>query len=129
MSGSIGMRSVPNIHGRLLPAAGRARLRHRLRALKTWWPACGRWTIKPLPSSCGYFTTSCGPKKKSPMAALREAQLWILNNPNQIPALAAARGANFDKVVQLPSGGKRVDVRNKSGPFLWAGFVISGAGQ
>jgi CHAT domain-containing protein/tetratricopeptide (TPR) repeat protein len=68
-------------------------------------------------------------EKKSPMVALREAQLWILNNPNQIPALAAARGANFDKVVRLPDGGQRVDVRNRSSPFLWAGFVISGAGQ
>jgi hypothetical protein len=140
MSGSIGMRSVPSIHGRVLPTVV---------AVLTLWGELPTATVaaadppsasKPAPLLDAERTQLLAERDRfdrqsaqlqahGKYAALREAQLWILNNPNQIPTLAAGRGANFDKVVQLPSRGKRVDVRNKSSPFLWAGFVISGAGQ
>jgi CHAT domain-containing protein len=61
--------------------------------------------------------------------ALREAQLWILNNPDQIPTLATVRGAKFDHIVQLPQGGKRPEVNKRSSPYFWAGFAVSGTGN
>jgi tetratricopeptide (TPR) repeat protein/CHAT domain-containing protein len=67
--------------------------------------------------------------KKSPTVALREAQLWILNNPDQIPTLATVRGAKFDHIVQLPQGGKRPEVNKRSSPYFWAGFAVSGTGN
>jgi CHAT domain-containing protein len=68
-------------------------------------------------------------EKKSPSAALRESQLWILNHPDQIPTQTPARGANFGKVVELPGNGKQSESHKRSSPYLWAGFLISGAGQ
>jgi CHAT domain-containing protein len=68
-------------------------------------------------------------EKKSPATALREAQLCILNNPDQISTIASTRGPNFDKVVQHPDSGKKADGHKRSSPYLWAGFVIAGSGQ
>jgi CHAT domain-containing protein/tetratricopeptide (TPR) repeat protein len=68
-------------------------------------------------------------EKKTAGAALRGAQLWILNHPEQIPVLATARGANFKRAVKLPERGKPAQAQPKSSPYLWAGFVIAGSGQ
>jgi CHAT domain-containing protein len=68
-------------------------------------------------------------EKKSPAVALREAQLWILNNPDQIQTLTVARGPNFGKVVQLADSGKKAEGHKRSSPYLWAGFVIAGSGN
>jgi CHAT domain-containing protein len=67
-------------------------------------------------------------EKKTPTVALREAQLWILNHPDEIPMLAASRGMKFAKVVPLPDSGKRAQSPKRSSPYLWAAFVISGTG-
>lgn len=55
-------------------------------------------------------------EKKTPMVALRGAQLWVLNNPDRLPELAASRGANLQKVVKLVEGGKRTSVSRRSSP-------------
>jgi CHAT domain-containing protein len=60
---------------------------------------------------------------------LRESQLWILNNPDQIPAIASSRGPNFGKVVQLADSGKKSEGHKRSSPYLWAGFVVAGSGN
>jgi CHAT domain-containing protein/tetratricopeptide (TPR) repeat protein len=65
-------------------------------------------------------------EKKTPAVALREAQLWILNHPDQ--RLSAGRGVDFDKVGQLPGIGRRAPSEKRMLPYFWAGFVISGAG-
>jgi CHAT domain-containing protein len=67
-------------------------------------------------------------EKKSPALALREAQLWTLNNPDQIPTITTARGPNFGKVVQLADSSKKAGHR-RSSPYLWADFVIAGSGN
>jgi CHAT domain-containing protein/Tfp pilus assembly protein PilF len=68
---------------------------------------------------------------KSPLEALRQAQLTLYRHPERIPDLARARGLELGKVVPLPAGppagpgpaGKTAPAR------LWAGFVISGLGR
>ncbi|OAI46312.1 hypothetical protein AYO44_11465 [Planctomycetaceae bacterium SCGC AG-212-F19] len=67
-------------------------------------------------------------ENKSPVAALREAQLTIYLNPERIPRLAKERGPDFDAVAKLPptpikdpKAGTRAPVK------LWAAFVLSGA--
>jgi CHAT domain-containing protein len=67
-------------------------------------------------------------EKKTPAVALREAQLWILNNPDQISTIAT-RGPNFGKVVQLADSGKKSEGHKRSSPYLWAGFVVAGSGN
>jgi WD40 repeat protein/CHAT domain-containing protein len=69
---------------------------------------------------------------KPPAVAFREAQLWILNNPDRISDLAKARGAGLRTAVQraalqLVSEGTPTQIHKRSGPYLWAGFVISGS--
>jgi CHAT domain-containing protein len=68
-------------------------------------------------------------EKKKPAVALREAQLWILNNPDQISAVVTAQGLNFGKVVQLAESSKQAEGHKRSSPYLWAGFVIAGSGN
>ena len=68
-------------------------------------------------------------EKKNPARALREAQLAILRNPDQVETLATTRGANFEKVVQLVDGGQRTPARKTASPRLWAAFVLSGSGS
>jgi len=70
--------------------------------------------------------------KKSPIEALREAQLTIYRRPDLIPALAAERGApKLKEAVEVKvgepgasaAGAKRADTK------LWAAFVLSGVGK
>jgi CHAT domain-containing protein len=67
---------------------------------------------------------------KPPLAALREAQLFVYRNPDRIGEVARARGLDFGNEVTVaqspviaPPRGKRAAAR------LWAGFVLSGAGR
>jgi len=66
---------------------------------------------------------------KTPIEALREAQLNVYYNPDQINALAGSRGPDFTKTVKLVEenrgerGGKTADIRH------WAAFVLSGMGR
>jgi tetratricopeptide (TPR) repeat protein/CHAT domain-containing protein len=66
-------------------------------------------------------------EKKTPAAALREAQLALLHHPEQIESLATTRGPSFDHTVKLVDHGKRSPTAKTSSPRLWASFVISGA--
>jgi CHAT domain-containing protein/tetratricopeptide (TPR) repeat protein len=63
--------------------------------------------------------------KMPPIEALRQAQLTLYHHPERIPALARARGPDFDRVARRPAAasGPRAPAR------LWAGFVLSGAGR
>jgi tetratricopeptide (TPR) repeat protein/CHAT domain-containing protein len=67
---------------------------------------------------------------KPPLAALREAQLFIYRNPDRMGEVARARGLDFGNEVTVAQGpvitsphGKRAATR------LWAGFVLSGTGR
>jgi CHAT domain-containing protein len=73
-------------------------------------------------------------KKVSKLEALRQAQLYVLNNPDKVAARArqlrdragettALRGVGR-KAVVLPAGTKPAVTR--SHPAWWAGFVLSG---
>ena len=64
-------------------------------------------------------------ENKPPIVALREAQLTLYRQPEQIKSLAQ-RGLNLDKPVPLPEGGK---VGNQPHPALWAAFMLSGDGR
>jgi CHAT domain-containing protein len=74
----------------------------------------------------GLFYHNLWQEKKTPLEALRLAQLTIYRDPGRIPALARERGPDFAKAARLPvaaAGGQRAH------PRLWAGFVLSGPGR
>jgi CHAT domain-containing protein len=69
-------------------------------------------------------------KKLGKLEALRQAQLFVLKNPDavekrrkELAAEAEKRGLKLDKPRPLPDGGK---VEGRSHPALWAAFVLSG---
>jgi tetratricopeptide (TPR) repeat protein len=67
---------------------------------------------------------------KPPLAALREAQLFVYHNPDRIGDVARARGPDFGKEVTVAQGPVATSPRGKrAAARLWAGFVISGAGR
>jgi CHAT domain-containing protein len=68
-------------------------------------------------------------EEKPPIVALREAQLAICHHPRQIAPLATSRGPNFAKTVQLVGVKNRSPQAPTTPAKLWAGFVLSGAGQ
>ena len=68
-------------------------------------------------------------QNKSPMVALREAQLFIYHNPDQIEEVAGSRGPVLDKPVPLPDGGRRKPITATAETKHWAAFVLSGAGR
>jgi len=69
-------------------------------------------------------------EKKSPIAALRDAQLTLYHHPERIVMLAKERGPDFDKVVTLPATPpKEAKPGSKTPVKLWAAFVLSGTGK
>ena len=68
---------------------------------------------------------------KSPIEALREAQLTIYRHPQEIGALASGiRGPKaLSETVKLPDGGRRVEPLKMAPARLWAAFVLSGPGD
>jgi CHAT domain-containing protein/Tfp pilus assembly protein PilF len=72
-------------------------------------------------------------ENQPPIAALREAQLYLYRRPEQIATLARTRGPDFDKVVRLPKDTTEEDLvaqpPAKANIKLWAGFVLSGPGN
>jgi CHAT domain-containing protein len=66
---------------------------------------------------------------KAPPQALKEAQLALYRSPESIPALAKARGPDFDKEVRRIEEAPRPGVRERAGVRQWAGFVVSGIGR
>jgi CHAT domain-containing protein len=67
-------------------------------------------------------------EEKSPLAALREAQLALLRHPERIEQLAKTRGPDFGQVVKLVEGGHQAP-QTTADPKLWAAFVLSGTGR
>jgi len=68
-------------------------------------------------------------EQKPPIVALREAQLFLYRNPDQIGQVAVARGFDFSKTAPLPEGGLKVPSRPTAPPRLWAAFIVSGPGK
>src|SRR5262249_28351683 len=69
---------------------------------------------------------------QSPLAALRAAQLTLYRHPECIGALARERGPDLDKIIRLPvlPGLDAADEPAGHAPVkVWAGFLLSGAGQ
>jgi CHAT domain-containing protein len=74
----------------------------------------------------GLFYHQLWHEGKTPLEALRQAQLTLYRHPERIPALARERGPDFAKASRLPAaptGEARAAAR------LWAGFVLSGSGK
>jgi CHAT domain-containing protein len=61
--------------------------------------------------------------------ALKEAQLALYRSPQSIPALAKARGPDFDKEVRRVEEAPRPRTTERAGVRQWAGFVVSGIGR
>ena len=61
--------------------------------------------------------------------ALKEAQLALYRNPESIPALAKARGPDFDKEVRRIEEAAKPAARERAGVRQWASFVVSGVGR
>jgi CHAT domain-containing protein/Tfp pilus assembly protein PilF len=68
--------------------------------------------------------------RKTPLTALREAQLELFRNPERIAELAKLRGPDLEREVSRPvekpepaAKGERAAVK------LWAGFTLSGLGR
>jgi CHAT domain-containing protein len=66
---------------------------------------------------------------KAPPQALKEAQLALYRSPESIPALAKARGPDFEKEVRRIEEAPRPGTRERAGVRQWAGFVVSGIGR
>jgi CHAT domain-containing protein/Tfp pilus assembly protein PilF len=62
---------------------------------------------------------------KTPLEALRQAQLLVYRHPERIGELAE-RGPTALKTLRLPTGGER---GRTAATKLWAGFVLSGPGR
>jgi CHAT domain-containing protein/Flp pilus assembly protein TadD len=76
----------------------------------------------------GLFYHHLWVEKKAPIEALRQSQLTLYRHPERIPALAQARGPDFQKAARLPAASGAASAR-RSPARLWAGFVLSGAGR
>ena len=68
-------------------------------------------------------------EKRSPLEALRQAQLHVYRNPQVIAELAKKRGIDFSE-RELPAvTAKPAEKDRTAHPSLWAAFVLSGTGR
>jgi CHAT domain-containing protein len=67
-------------------------------------------------------------EKKTPLEALRQAQVTLYHHPERIAPLARLRGPDFEKTARLPPARGAASAR-RAPARLWAGFVLSGAGR
>jgi CHAT domain-containing protein len=76
------------------------------------------------------FYTMLWKEHKSPIDALREAQLYIYRHPDEIGKLAGDRTFNLNpnKLMPIPTDRAAQPLKTAS-PELWAGFVLSGVGK
>jgi CHAT domain-containing protein len=65
----------------------------------------------------------------SPLEALREAQLEIYRNPQNIPALAEGFRGKFDELPGATDTEIKTTTDGKAHPRLWAAFSLSGPGR
>jgi CHAT domain-containing protein/Tfp pilus assembly protein PilF len=63
---------------------------------------------------------------KTPLAALREAQLTILRHPERIATLVDRAAPDFNRTIELPA---QAVTRLRAPTKHWAAFVLSGVGQ
>jgi CHAT domain-containing protein len=68
---------------------------------------------------------------KSPLEALRQAQLTLYRHPELIPELSRGRGLALGKTMPLPAGtAPQARPKGAKAPARqWAGFVLSGVGR
>ncbi len=92
----------------------------------------GLWKVEDQATAAlmGLFYHKLWRENKSPVVALREAQLTVYQNPERIPRLAKGRGPDFEAVAKLPTTpAKELKPGARAPVKLWAAFVLSGAGQ
>jgi CHAT domain-containing protein len=65
-------------------------------------------------------------EKKTPLEALRQAQLALYYHPERIAILVRERGPDFAKAARLAA---TPQAAGRSPARLWAGFILSGAGR
>jgi len=77
----------------------------------------------------GLFYRNLWVEKMPPAKALREAQLYLYRNPQQISGLARKRGPDFTE-VELPKVTEDATLKGKrAATSQWAAFTFSGAGR
>jgi CHAT domain-containing protein/Tfp pilus assembly protein PilF len=76
----------------------------------------------------GLFYHQLWIEKKTPLEALRQAQLTLYHHPERIGQLARLRGPDFEKAARLPATSGAASAR-RSPARLWAGFILSGLGR
>jgi CHAT domain-containing protein len=74
------------------------------------------------------FYTNLWEKELSPVEALRQAQLVIYRNPEQVPELAKGFRGKFEEVKGAGEVGAK-PVGGKAHPLHWAAFSLSGRGN
>jgi CHAT domain-containing protein/Tfp pilus assembly protein PilF len=74
----------------------------------------------------GLFYYHLWVEKRTPLEALRQAQLALYHHPERIASLARARGPDFEKAARLPA---TPQAAGRAPARLWAGFVLSGLGR
>jgi CHAT domain-containing protein len=84
----------------------------------------------------GLFYRKLWIEQKPPMQALREAQLYLYQHPEEISVLAQKRGVDFanpqtlpKEVVQPPPPSSDVKPGKRAKTGQWAAFVLSGLGR
>jgi CHAT domain-containing protein len=72
-------------------------------------------------------------EQRSPLEALRRAQLALYRNPKEVPLLARQRGPDFDVTVRRvslpPAAAQEPRPATRAAVKDWAAFVLSGAGR
>ena len=78
----------------------------------------------------GLFYHKLWRETKSPLVALREAQLELYRHPERIPKLAKLRGPDLEREVSRPAETSETPAnRDRAAVKLWAGFTLSGLGR
>ncbi len=75
------------------------------------------------------FYTNLWQRNLSRLDALREAQLWMLQHPQELESLGIRHPRARGRVAELPKNSKIAPIRtatDRTDPYYWAGFQLSG---
>jgi CHAT domain-containing protein len=92
------------------------------------------WNVPDQPTAAlmAVFYDRLLREKRTPLQALREAQLVLLRHPQRLVALADDRAPNFSESLKLPAEPMAGEPKVRPGRGAvkaWAGFVLSGLGE
>jgi CHAT domain-containing protein len=92
------------------------------------------WTVDDQATAAlmGLFYHKLWKEGKPPLAALREAQLYLYRHPDRIADLARQRGLDFEEKPLPPDAAAKTvkpGAHARAPTRLWAAFVLSGSGR